>query len=533
MQTEDWIFVAGFLLIIILFSVAIGLFTRYFSQNIDPTETNPAQANPTESEAAPSNPTELEPAPPNPTESEATNRLPISLRTVNYNIFGRWFGVTGYEGQNERLAAIPAAIANHPKMGADVDVITIEEAWCPDSQLVSGSVLCSGNESRNILIAAMNKQGWKYHSNVVDKPGVSVVKKQTGGAAMVFSRWPLDSVSQYVYDSCKDSDCSAAKGAVYVRINKTDPITGVSQAFNIFGTHLQAWSTPAGKVSRQGQLAELHGKFLPAVGIPEDGTEPVIFQGDMNTDYVLYPEEVKDMKETLRAELPELIGDQLYSSDPVTNFLVGKDGAASQNGCEAVYQKNVMQNSKSIVSGIPKTTQAGARLEPRFTDANGNLVVGKDAYCPCCPHEMLDYILYSTEEKYLQPESSTLEIIPLKSIEPISMRWGWCADAACVINRKETSPIVRSDLSDHYPVVANFTFYPRKESFPKLDGCKADSDCHYKPFGKVSCYCTGPGCTLDGKKTNGWNAGGSSKVNANCHWRAGAKESCFCRPGDR
>ena len=111
----------------------------------------------------------------------------INLRTVNYNIFGRWFGVTGYEGQDERLAAIPGAIARHPRMGPLVDVITIEEAWCPDTQLVSGSVVCLGNKSRDILIAAMQKEGWKYYTDVVDKPGVSVVKKQTGGGAGSYS----------------------------------------------------------------------------------------------------------------------------------------------------------------------------------------------------------------------------------------------------------------------------------------------------------------------------------------------------------
>ena len=77
-------------------------------------------------------------------------------------------------------------------------------------------------------------------------------------------------------------------------------------------------------------LREIHDTFLPAIGIPKNGSEPVLYQGDMNTDYVLYPEEVDAMQSILKAKLPRFIGDQLYSSDPSTNYLVGKDGAAKQ-----------------------------------------------------------------------------------------------------------------------------------------------------------------------------------------------------------
>jgi hypothetical protein len=255
----------------------------------------------------------------------------------------------------------------------------------------------------------------------------------------------------------------------------------------------------------------------------------------MNTDFVLYPEEVAGMKSILRAELPELVGEQLFSSDPVSNFLVGKDGAAEQNGCLAQYKTNVMANVPSPCTGIPTKAQSGAPFDKRFVDPAGNLNTGGQcsAYCPCCPHEMLDYILYSTEPKYLQPTRSTLEIIPLKTAAPIKFQWGWCKESGCLTNRQETAPLTRSDLSDHYPVVANFTFVPTKTRFPRIDGCKSDGDCHLKAFGKVSCYCTGPGCTLRDQAVNGWDAGGNSAVNANCQFRASAAGSCFCRPGNK
>ena len=249
----------------------------------------------------------------------------ISLKTVNYNLFGRWNGVTGYEGQDTRLENIPTAILANPKLGSDIDVITFEEAWCPNDQLFSGPVMCAKNKSRDLLTTAMIKAGWQYHTNVIDKPGVSVVDKPANGGAIIFSKWPILATSQYVYTKGLGQDKEAAKGVIYIRIKKTE--NGISQIFNIFGTHLQAWSTPEGKNARQNELREIHDIFLPAIGIPKNGSEVVLYQGDMNTDYVLYPDEVDEMQSILKAKLPQFIGKQLYSSDPSTNYLVGKDGA--------------------------------------------------------------------------------------------------------------------------------------------------------------------------------------------------------------
>ena len=57
--------------------------------------------------------------------------------------------------------------------------------------------------------------------------------------------------------------------------------------------------------------------------------------------------------------------------------------------------------------------------------------------------------------------------------------------------------------------------------------------CHLKAFGKVSCYCTGSGCTLNNKKVNGWDLGGDNKVNKNCQFRTSEEGTCFCRPGNQ
>ena len=148
------------------------------------------------------------------------------------------------------------------------------------------------------------------------------------------------------------------------------------------------------------------------------------------------------MQTILKAKLPQFIGDQLYSSDPSTNYLVGKDGAADQDGCLSEYksQLNVGKGDNGVVPSkptatcagklsVPSTTNAGGTINSRFFDTSTKHIKVPSpctAYCPCCPHEMLDYILYSTESYYLQPLTSTLEIIPLKSVKPLTYKWGWC-----------------------------------------------------------------------------------------------------------
>ena len=379
---------------------------------------------------------------------------------------------------------------------------------------------------------------------------------------IVFSKWPLKAHNQYSYVACAEGsdDCYAAKGAQYVKIIKTDPVTKVKQAFNIFGTHLQAWSNPKGAIARAGQLHELHDKFLPALRIlPETGSEVVIFQGDMNTDFVLYPEEVATMKSVLHAELPPWVGDQLFSSDPSTNFLVGKDGAAKTNGCETAYRDSlntghaVPAEPADACTSVPTHTASNQAFNPRFRDQNGHLNVGANckAYCPCCPHETLDYILYSTDPGHLQPLASSIEIVPLKAAKPLTYRWGWTKASfgfSSVMDLlyshppapKPTTSITGSDLSDHYPVVANLIFKPSATEFAPYDGCKQDSSCKAGEFfshgtAPWNCYCSGDGCTLDGRSRNGRKYAYDSIINKNCQHRlstASDQGDCFCRPGD-
>ena len=122
----------------------------------------------------------------------------------------------------------------------------------------------------------------------------------------------------------------------------------------------------------------------------------------------------------------------------------------------------------------------------------------------------------------------------LQSIKPLTYKWGWCDGAGCIFKGDESGNITSSELSDHYPMVANFVFRPKTKKFKSPDGCKKNSDCHYRPFSFLSsCYCEGPGCTWNGKKASGWDLGGRHPINDNCHFRLSSSESCFCRPGNQ
>lgn len=102
------------------------------------------------------------------------------------------------------------------------------------------------------------------------------------------------------------------------------------------------------------------------------------------------------------------------------------------------------------------------------------------------------------------------------------------------------------ELSDHYPVVANFAFFPTKLYFKKLDGCKFDSDCTFDMM-NLNCKCTGDNCTYKDdyyKSNTGWLTENikakdgtdlsdtDSVLNQKCRYQV-ALAQCFCRPGGK
>ena len=315
-------------------------------------------------------------------------------------------------------------------------------------------------------------------------------------------------------NACAGSDCLAAKGVKYARVNKT--VGAVSKVLNVFATHMQAWYTPEDKAVRVKQAAQLRA-FIDTQEIP--ATEPVLIAGDFNTDYVKYPGEVDRLRSALNASIPTLVGDRPFSSDPSANLLVGRDGAAGDCGAlyEAAWGPRVNKTyqpspDRRVATSIswPPQTDNGEPVQPFFSNRDNQ------TYCPCCPYEWLDFIMYS--DRHQKPASQpTLEAFALKAPAPFSVPWSGALQPV------PDPPVVGSymsltDLSDHFPVFGKFTFDVTSPAIDGTNGCRRDSDCSFHVSAKASCYCDGPGCTWNGTHRNGWDAGASDPVNKNCHY---------------
>lgn len=336
------------------------------------------------------------------------NKNKFTVKTATYNVFGRWYNLIGNEGQTERLRAIPKAIYEDTLLGKDVDIITINELWCPDSQY--GRIVCGNDISGKILIEEMAKYGWKYHTNVLCSLGNPFIKKMTGGGCIIFSKWEISSIKKYIYKNACGLDKCASKGIIYARILKILD-NGKVQPINVFTTHLQAGFTDKDEIIREMQLDEIRKEFLESIDIPTNNSEIVLYQGDFNTN------DKEMLEHRLEAKIPSQIGDEfLYSFDPTTNVLVGKDGTADDFRCGDIYRKTLN--------------------------------------CPCCPKLMIDYILYSINPAFLQPTYSNMQVVPLMSRDEIVYNIDFSR-----VNKKNNFKIGnKNTLSDHYPVVANLTF---------------------------------------------------------------------------
>ena len=151
---------------------------------------------------------------------------------------------------------------------------------------------------------------------------------------------------------------------------------------------------------------------------------------------------------TLNATVPTLTGDSTFSSDPSTNLLVGRDGAAGD--CSDAYTRSwgaesnktyIPSEATRVVSSIkwPPATDTGAPVLP-FFQLRSNL-----SYCPCCPQEWLDYVLSSVQHQ--QPTNNpTMQVVAVKSATPFAVPWaGNCSSASvlspCVLLRLLSSPL--------------------------------------------------------------------------------------------
>lgn len=119
----------------------------------------------------------------------------------------------------------------------------------------------------------------------------------TNGGARIVSRWPIEETGEEHFTDCAgaSSDCLAAKGVSYARINKA------GRVYHVFTTHLQAdeggndyWST------RARQLVQMRAFISRKVG-PGGNGQPVIVTGDMDIDMESRPADYNAMLQTLGA----------------------------------------------------------------------------------------------------------------------------------------------------------------------------------------------------------------------------------------
>jgi endonuclease/exonuclease/phosphatase family metal-dependent hydrolase len=368
----------------------------------------------------------------------------MDFNIVQYNTFARPY-LLSHDGQKERLERIPEALAK--LNNGSVDVITLCEVFFQVE-----NELCSN------MLRKFEDYGFKHHTRVLEGTGF-----EFPGAVMMVSKWPLRPADgqMHVYrDACDGSDCLAAKGVLYAAVDKTE--NGVTKTFHVFATHMQAWENEKAVEARNKQASQMT-EFVKQMNIPSN--EPVLFAGDFNVDLVRYAQEFKGLSEILDAELPKMIGQQRYTSDPSSNLLVGRDGAAEK--CQKDYEASWGEKSGIInhtyhptpESKNPTPTSPKIHgLNPFFADPKDSdtlYIEPGGCYCSCCPHEWLDYILVS--KKHQRPSgTSTLECIRIKA--GYSFEVAWSGKLQPVPEPLWGDKIILSDLSDHYPVIGRFVF---------------------------------------------------------------------------
>ncbi|CCI41121.1 unnamed protein product [Albugo candida] len=344
------------------------------------------------------------------------NCIPSEI-ILKYNAFGRT-PLISLDGQKERLEQIPQSlIDNAPDLQIPIDVISLAEVFEKDQF--------------EKMAKDFTDLGFPYSTKVLSDP--NSFTSITSGGVWIVSRWKITVEKQIVYkNACHGADCLAAKGVKYARIVKKE---GVTKYFNIFATHLQAWSTEEGRQVRAKQAEQMRD-FVKEQNIPNH--EAVLFAGDFNVDNVTYPEEVSNLIKILGGKVPLRIGQVEYTSDPRANVLVGRDGAASSGGCANSYVASWgIKESKTYHPSEATKQPCGS----------------EKCYCPCCPKEWLDYVLHA-EGPYLQPVGQPTIQAFTNTVKLFIAEW---AMSSLIIERFRDR-MELTDLSDHYPVSSVFNF---------------------------------------------------------------------------
>jgi endonuclease/exonuclease/phosphatase family metal-dependent hydrolase len=212
---------------------------------------------------------------------------PYAINVLSYNIYMLTPPIS-FTAQDTRAEYIHEHVSGY-------DVLIINEAF--------------HNSARNTLTGYLNME-YPYYTDVVDESGST-----EDGGVIIYSRWPIEYSEDIVYSNCDAEDCFAAKGAMYVRIDK------LGNKYHVFGTHTQAWADADNVATRQAQMTQLKN-FVDAKNIPT--TEAVILGGDFNVEKTAnYLNEYGQMFTILNTEEP------IYQGHPFTYDYLASEYADS------------------------------------------------------------------------------------------------------------------------------------------------------------------------------------------------------------
>jgi endonuclease/exonuclease/phosphatase family metal-dependent hydrolase len=274
----------------------------------------------------------------------------------------------------------------------------------PDLDVVVFTELIA-ERMRDTVVSDMARHGWPHSTKVLRSSALmSSSLKLVSGGVVVVSKHPIILETSYIFeDVCQGYDCTAFKGAVFCRIVKDGNVV------NVLATHMQAWDTPDARDIRRRQAGDCR-LLLESLNLLKD--EPVVLVGDLNIDFYTRQNDLQEVLGVLGATLCERKGPVMFTSDPSTNGLMGNDD-------------DTMYATRDHPKGC---------YEDYLTTGS----------CACCPQEWLDYVGYFNG--YASPTRAEMRVLPVKAARPFRMK----------LNLTTTREM--RDLSDHYPVVADFEF---------------------------------------------------------------------------
>uniref|UniRef100_M4B9P0 sphingomyelin phosphodiesterase n=1 Tax=Hyaloperonospora arabidopsidis (strain Emoy2) TaxID=559515 RepID=M4B9P0_HYAAE len=262
---------------------------------------------------------------------------------------------------------------------------------------------CFDYRARDTLLNKMSEAGYFFFSPTVGHKRIkkSNMRKLLNGGVLLASKYPILSVRVKLFESaCAGADKLADKGILYCKILKDGLLV------HVFSTHLQAWNDPFSRTMRKTQM-DLVANFMRAMDIDEVN-DAVLIVGDLNVDYWL---------SKTNGEYDEML-DIFDATDP---SVVHSRKLANASDLD---KKKSVEDFKHV---------RGHSFDPRVN------ALAADGLSSDGSFELLDYILYSRSHR--QPKTASSWVQPLSTATP----WMWRGQP-------------QYNLSDHFPVVGEFTF---------------------------------------------------------------------------